>query len=119
MADRRRLPWRNDNATRRDVRHRWNDQPRPQKNVAVIFFGRRQLRGSLPWMAGFWLSVGATIATFAPISRPAAALLVPTQIWVTIAAKLNLDIVNLNRDKELSPAAASAAAAAGGASAGK
>lgn len=43
-----------------------------------------------------WLSIAASIASFAQISPLAALLFAPTQIWVTIAAKLNLDIVKLN-----------------------
>ena len=38
-----------------------------------------------------------TIATFQPFSPLAAALVAPTQLWVTIAAKLNYDIVQLNK----------------------
>ena len=40
-----------------------------------------------------------TIASFHPVSKLAAMLMVPTQIWVTIAAKLNWDIVKLNKGK--------------------
>lgn len=40
-----------------------------------------------------------TIATFQPFSPLAAALVAPTQLWVTIAAKLNYDIVQLNKQK--------------------
>jgi len=47
----------------------------------------------LPWGAG-------TIAAFQPVSPVAAALMVPTQLWVTVAAKLNWDIVRLNPDKK-------------------
>ncbi|GFH26960.1 TspO/MBR-related protein [Haematococcus lacustris] len=49
-----------------------------------VFFGRRKLQPSLPWMYAFWGSVAAT-------------LMLPTLVWVTIAAKLNYDIVQLNR----------------------
>lgn len=37
-----------------------------------------------------------SIASFSQVSPLASMLLVPTQIWVTIAAKLNYDIVKLN-----------------------
>lgn len=61
-----------------------------------MFFGRNKLKESLPWMYAFWASIAATAAAFYPVSPLAAALMVPTQIWVTIATKLNIDIVNLN-----------------------
>lgn len=41
-----------------------------------------------------------TIAAFQPFSPLAAALVAPTQLWVTIAAKLNYDIVRLNRPSD-------------------
>ncbi|GIL72937.1 hypothetical protein Vretimale_4586 [Volvox reticuliferus] len=62
----------------------------------VVFFGRRQLKGSLPWMYTFWASIAATSAAFHPVSHAAAYLMLPTQVWVTIAAKLNYDFVKLN-----------------------
>ena len=43
-----------------------------------------------------------TIAAFHPVSRTAALLMAPTQLWVTIAAKLNYDIVQLNKGKSRS-----------------
>jgi benzodiazapine receptor len=42
----------------------------------------------------------ASIASFYQVSPLAAALFAPTQIWVTIAAKLNYDIVRLNKKAE-------------------
>lgn len=65
----------------------------------VVFFGRKQLKPSLNWMGAFWLSIAGSIASFYPISPVASALFAPTQVWVTIAAKLNYDIVKLNEDK--------------------
>ncbi|GFR41150.1 hypothetical protein Agub_g1814 [Astrephomene gubernaculifera] len=62
----------------------------------VVFFGKRQLKPSLPWMYAFWGSIAATAAAFHPISPAAAYLMLPTQVWVTIATKLNWDIVQLN-----------------------
>ncbi|GLC35685.1 hypothetical protein PLESTB_000483800 [Pleodorina starrii] len=62
----------------------------------VVFFGRRKLKESLPWMYTFWASIAVTAATFHPISAAAAYLMLPTQVWVTIAAKLNYDIVKIN-----------------------
>lgn len=63
----------------------------------VVFFGKRQLEGSLPWMYTFWASIAATAAAFHPVSPTAAYLMLPTQVWVTIATKLNWDIVQLNK----------------------
>lgn len=40
------------------------------------------------------------VGTFHPFSPLAAALVAPTQLWVTIAAKLNYDIVKLNTPKQ-------------------
>lgn len=64
----------------------------------VVFFGRRQLKESLTWMGIFWFSIAGCIGSFYQVSPLAAALVVPTQIWVTIAAKLNYDIVKLNEN---------------------
>ena len=47
-------------------------------------------------MGAFWASIAASIASFAQVSPLAAALFAPTQLWVTVAAKLNYDIVQLN-----------------------
>ncbi|KAJ9510506.1 hypothetical protein QJQ45_015980, partial [Haematococcus lacustris] len=63
----------------------------------VVFFGRRKLQPSLPWMYAFWGSVAASAAAFHPLDPRAATLMLPTLVWVTIAAKLNYDIVQLNR----------------------
>lgn len=38
----------------------------------------------------------ATAAAFKPVSPLAAGLMLPTLVWVTIATKLNIDIVALN-----------------------
>ena len=40
------------------------------------------------------------IGSFHPYSPLAAALVAPTQLWVTVAAKLNYDIVKLNTGKD-------------------
>ncbi|KAI8467911.1 MAG: TspO/MBR-related protein [Monoraphidium minutum] len=66
----------------------------------VVFFGRKELKPSLKWMGAFWLSIAGSIASFHPISPLASLLFAPTQVWVTIAAKLNYDIVKLNTDKD-------------------
>lgn len=40
-------------------------------------------------MASFWASTGLVAATFNQVDQLAAGLMLPTAIWVTIAAKLN------------------------------
>ncbi|KAJ9508725.1 hypothetical protein QJQ45_028019, partial [Haematococcus lacustris] len=62
-----------------------------------VFFGRRKLEPSLPWMYAFWGSVAASAVAFHPLDPRAATLMLPTLVWVTIAAKLNYDIVQLNK----------------------
>jgi len=63
----------------------------------VVFFGQRRLKASLKVMALFLGSVVGSSAAFWAAGSPLAALLVaPTSLWVTIAAKLNWDIVALN-----------------------
>ncbi|KAK9906787.1 hypothetical protein WJX75_008014 [Coccomyxa subellipsoidea] len=63
----------------------------------VVFFGRHDMQGSLKWMGAFWLSVAATAYSFYSVNPLAGLLVSPTQIWVTIAALLNYDIVQLNK----------------------
>ena len=61
-----------------------------------VFFGLRNLKGSLPVMAGLWVSVlGCLVAHF--MLDPLAGLaLVPYMLWVTFAASLNIALVRLN-----------------------
>lgn len=64
-----------------------------------VFFGLRALRKSLPIMAGLWLAVlGATVTHF-QVDFWAGMAFVPYIIWVTIAAALNLKMVQLNPDQ--------------------
>lgn len=46
------------------------------------------------------LPPAGSIAAFHSVNPVAAYLFAPTQIWVTIAAKLNYDIVKLNPNPE-------------------
>lgn len=65
-----------------------------------VFFGLRALRKSLPIMAGLWLAVlGATVTHF-QVDFWAGMAFVPYIIWVTIAAALNLKMVQLNPDQK-------------------
>lgn len=64
-------------------------------NVAwsVAFFGLRAPQAGLAVIIGLWLAILGTIVAFAPISTPAAAILVPYLLWVTFATALNGAIV--------------------------
>lgn len=64
----------------------------------VVFFGKRKMQESLGWMGAFWSSIAASIGSFATVSPLAAVLFAPTQLWVSVAWKLNHDIVKLNKD---------------------
>lgn len=65
-----------------------------------VFFGLRALRKSLPIMAGLWLAVlGATVTHF-QADFWAGMAFVPYIIWVTIAAALNLKMVQLNPEQK-------------------
>lgn len=65
-----------------------------------VFFGLRALRKSLPIMAGLWLAVlGATVTHF-QVDFWAGLAFAPYIIWVTIAAALNLKMVQLNPDQK-------------------
>ncbi|WP_296424676.1 TspO/MBR family protein [Yoonia sp.] len=65
-----------------------------------VFFGLRQLRGSLPIMAALWVAVlGATI-THWQLDFWAGLAFAPYLLWVTIAAALNLSVARLNPDQQ-------------------
>ncbi|WZO96495.1 TspO/MBR family protein [Isosphaeraceae bacterium EP7] len=61
-----------------------------------LFFGLHRPDLAFVDIVLLWLAIAATIARFAPISRPAAALLVPYLAWVSFAGVLNLTIWRLN-----------------------
>lgn len=63
-----------------------------------LFFGRRRMDLALIDVVALWLSIAAVIALFAPISSLAALLVAPYLLWVTIAACLNLRMIQLNRN---------------------
>lgn len=65
-----------------------------------VFFGLRNIKASLPIMAGLWLSVlGATITHF-QVDTLAGLAFVPYLVWVTVAAALNLAMLRLNPDQK-------------------
>eukprot|EP00871_Galdieria_phlegrea_P000159 jgi/Galph1/1143/GphlegSOOS_G5909.1 len=69
-----------------------------------LFFARRNMFASLFAMGGFWISLAGTIFFFHKVDLNAAYLLIPTQVWATIAAALNFHTYWLNRkpkDKNL------------------
>jgi tryptophan-rich sensory protein len=61
------------------------------------FFGRRRMDLALVNVGLLWLSLAAIIAVFWGLRPFAALLLVPYLTWVTIAAALNLRMLQLNR----------------------
>jgi tryptophan-rich sensory protein len=61
-----------------------------------IFFGFGQYGLALVDIVVLWLLIGATIWLFRPISRAAAALLLPYWAWVTFATALNAAIWSAN-----------------------
>ena len=65
-----------------------------------VFFGLRNLRGSLPVMAGLCIAVfGATITHF-QIDFWAGLAFVPYLVWVSVAAALNVAMLRLNPDEK-------------------
>lgn len=63
---------------------------------SVIFFGWHSQGGAFIEVIFLWLSIAATIALFARVSKPAAWLLVPYLAWVSFAGFLNYSIWQLN-----------------------
>lgn len=65
-----------------------------------VFFGLRNIKGSVPIMAGLWVAVvGATI-THMQLDFWAGLAFVPYLVWVTVAAALNLAMVRLNPEQK-------------------
>lgn len=62
-----------------------------------LFFALRRPGLALVELALLWASIAVTIVVFAPVSGPAALLLLPYLSWVTFAGALNLRIWSLNR----------------------
>mmetsp|Transcript_3785 Transcript_3785/g.8343 ORF Transcript_3785/g.8343 Transcript_3785/m.8343 type:complete len:205 (+) Transcript_3785:36-650(+) len=68
------------------------------------FFARHNMKASVPLMAAFWVScVGAEVACFAEGAATSGFLLIPTNIWATIAAALNIHTYILNKDGAAKP----------------
>lgn len=62
-----------------------------------VFFGLRSPLAGAAVIVLLWLAIAATIFAFAKVSQPAAWLLVPYILWVTLASALNISIYFLNR----------------------
>ena len=89
----------------------WRQDPTPVRNRALALFGL-QLTLNFAWSFLFFaaerpdlalvnivlldVAIFATIHVFRPLSRPAAALLVPYLLWCLFATVLNGAIWNLN-----------------------
>lgn len=65
-----------------------------------VFFGLRALKKSLPIMAALWLAVLGCLITHFQVDFWAGMAFVPYMVWVTIAAALNLKMVQLNPDQK-------------------
>ncbi len=63
---------------------------------SFLFFGLKRLDLAMVEVVCLWLAIAALIAVFAPISATAAVLLVPYLAWVSVAAMLNLRLLQLN-----------------------
>jgi len=61
------------------------------------FFGLHSPLAGAVVIVVLWLAILATIIAFAKISPPAAWLLVPYILWVSLATALNISIYFLNR----------------------
>ncbi|MBB5868156.1 tryptophan-rich sensory protein [Allocatelliglobosispora scoriae] len=61
-----------------------------------LFFGGNHYGLAFAEIVVMWLAIGATVALFWRVSRPAAYLLLPYWAWVTFASALNFSIWQLN-----------------------
>lgn len=69
-----------------------------------VFFGLRRMRAALVVLAGLWLAVLGMIATFWPLDRIAALLVLPYLVWVSLAGALNWAVLRLNPEAAAAPA---------------
>lgn len=61
-----------------------------------LFFIGHEIGPALVDSSALWSCIGANIALFAPVSKPAAGLMVPYLSWVSIATALNYNIYKNN-----------------------
>jgi tryptophan-rich sensory protein len=71
---------------------------------SFLFFGIKRLDWAMAEVICLWMVILAVAIAFAPISLPAALLLTPYLAWVTIAAALNLRLLQLNGPRGSGPA---------------
>jgi tryptophan-rich sensory protein len=64
---------------------------------SLLFFSLESPGPAVAEILVLWCAIAATIAAFWPVSRVAAALMVPYLAWVGFAAALNVAIWRLNR----------------------
>jgi translocator protein len=63
---------------------------------SIIFFATHNIIGGLVLVIILWISILINILVFYRISKPAAIILIPYLIWVTIAGYLNYTVFVLN-----------------------
>jgi len=63
---------------------------------SFLFFGLQSPLLGMIGIVALWIAILATIIVFYRINRPAAYLLLPYIIWVTIASALNYSVLILN-----------------------
>lgn len=63
---------------------------------SAVFFGMRRPDLALWEIGALWLAIAATIAAFFAVEPLAGWLMVPYLLWVSVAARLNLEILRLN-----------------------
>jgi tryptophan-rich sensory protein len=63
---------------------------------SLLFFRLKRPDWALDEVAGLWLSIGLLMVFLAPFARLSSVLLAPYLIWVSIAAALNLAVVQTN-----------------------
>jgi len=64
-----------------------------------IFFGAHKLKLALAWILGLDVAAAATMYAFFQINPLAGAIMVPYQIWLTLATALNYRIAMDNPDE--------------------
>ena len=74
---------------------------RAKRGWSWLFFGRRAIGPALVDMSALWIAVAATVIAFARHDLPAAALMVPYMLWLSLAWFLNKRIWMLNRGLSL------------------
>lgn len=70
-----------------------------------VFFGLKRIRTGMVVLVFLWLSVAATLWSFAGLDPVAAAMIAPYLAWVTVAGALNLAVWRLNPRVAAEPAA--------------